>query len=820
MPDNQEHIQQDNNKTRKVEISIADTEIKNGNGDAKSEVPTREKSTFDTTSKIPRKNLENWKHFGFASPEEEQEASLKNGRVIGSYQVLRLIKYRGICETYVVKDILTNKKFILKLLPPSRVMDDEYKDRFKSAIGDIRDHIHTGVAHTRDLGSEGDLYYVITDYIQGTDVVPLTLEDWVNYEGKMPELQVKKIALQICEALQHAHSNRYSSYTHNDLKPSNILFDKDQHVMITDFITMQLVGHKFIREVIKFTLNQKRQTLSELDSDEQSKVKPEKVDRTLKINLKPRDDSFQYFISLLMKYTGIEFLLDLFKKQQPDAPVHNQDPAEEGERAESVIETYDYMSPEQKTGEPATPQSNIYSMGLIIYRMLTGRKITGGWDLPSQLGCNPAWDAIIIKCLQPKPEARYQAMEKLAKDIQTVNNKNISPVPLYAIAAIFVFVFGAVMYEYRDHLIVIPKSDKVVPKVNENQRKPVVPVATGHTDKPESFLYLFNVRPAGAGLKIYRPDKTQVHLVKALRPSGVKFELKPGKYMVEVDGENCEPFKTELELDDQEFEVMLEPQLHDLNGVKTYSFLKNLKNPRLGFPWVVPDLNIVMLPIDPGVLPGGAPATGKTISRTFWIAKFEITQKQYKAIMWKNPSLFEYSINNPVDNISWNDAMEFCRRLTEREAKAKRLMAGYEYRLPTEVEWEYVCRAGSEDNPNFEKNIKWLRDHAWFVGNSKESTYPPGMKPPNPWGIYDMQGNVAEWCLNADDVTETSDTDTNNELQDSKYVLRGGSWKSLPDECSFTAKKEMKTPEQANPTCGFRVVMAPVSTYSKRLADY
>ena len=169
-----------------------------------------------------------------------------------------------------------------------------------------------------------------------------------------------------------------------------------------------------------------------------------------------------------------------------------------------------------------------------------------------------------------------------------------------------------------------------------------------------------------------------------------------------------------------------------------------------------------------------------TLTHPFYMGIYEVTQAQYEAVMGVNPS-HTRGEQNPVEFVSWNQAVKFCQRLSEKTGKS--------VRLPTEAEWEYACRAGTTTPWFWGDNARDVGYYAWYKGNAGELnlTHPVGKKHPNPWGLYDMIGNVWELCSDGDsigyNINDTVDP-TGNKDNPGIKVPRGGSMNFGPErEC-------------------------------------
>ncbi len=200
------------------------------------------------------------------------------------------------------------------------------------------------------------------------------------------------------------------------------------------------------------------------------------------------------------------------------------------------------------------------------------------------------------------------------------------------------------------------------------------------------------------------------------------------------------------------------------------------------------------------------------LTTSFKMGVHEVTQAQYEQVMGVNPSEFKGAAN-PVEKVSWKDAIEFCRKLSDLPAEKA---AGNVYRLPTEAEWEYACRAGTKTKYSFGDDDADLDAYDWFGNNSDGTTHPVGSKQPNPWGLYDMHGNVEEWCQDwygdypsgsVTDPTGPPKGDPTGASWGSFRVLRGGAWDYSAEDCP-SASRGGSYPSYRSGNFGFRIVLS------------
>jgi formylglycine-generating enzyme required for sulfatase activity len=217
---------------------------------------------------------------------------------------------------------------------------------------------------------------------------------------------------------------------------------------------------------------------------------------------------------------------------------------------------------------------------------------------------------------------------------------------------------------------------------------------------------------------------------------------------------------------------------------------------------------------EPGRHADEGPQTSVTISHGFWMGKHEVTQAEYLAVVGSNPSQFTGNSNLPVETVSFPAATNYCALLTARELAAGRIPPGTQYRLPTEAEWEFAAGAGTSTRFSYgeDPGATNLTNYAWYSANSGATTHPVEQKAPNPWGLYDMEGNVYEWCSDwvgayPGGFATDPQGPTSNAI--GVKIIRGGAWDEFESNCRSAERNSFGVhPLLTDSILGFRVVLA------------
>jgi serine/threonine protein kinase len=633
-------------------------------------------------------------------------------KTIGDYHILESIAAGGMGQVYLVENVHHKKRYALKILPDELGQDANFRKRFFDEARVMSELNHPGIVRVHHMGEHEGIYYLVMDYVEGPHGKPCSLHTKLAQSPNRRLDQEAALACvsEICLALGYAHQR---GIVHRDIKPANILMNQDGQFQITDFGLAKAIGTEFI-------MSQVHSTMASLGDQP-----------TIAENARRAVGS-------------------------------DAESSRRSSGATGILGTYDYMSPEQREpGAVVDQRSDIYSLGLMIYRILTGKRLMGMAKPPSRMvqGLSPVWDKIVETCLEENPSERYQDVNALFQDL----NPLLTPIA--------------------------QKSVNLVPQKQAGQTDN--PAYTIAGDKAASTE---NVQHASKG-------KHAVFAVIAL----VLVFFVVAKVIQKKTGKSIIPTYIKSP----------ESRSQQPSPKPTSSQAARDSSPTSGVNWQVPALGLELAYVAPGSFQMGSndendkekPVHTVRISQGYWMGKHEVTQQQYQSIMGSNPSYCK-GARNPVENVSWNDSVLFCKKLTDQERGAGRLPGGFEYRLPTEAEWEYAARGGSSGHSTEYAGSNSSDDVAWHGGNSESKTHPVGQKLVNELGLYDMSGNVWEWCHDwYGDYSSGSQTDPAGPGAGSSRVHRSGSW-IIKASYSRVVHREYVSPTTGLNDLGFRVALA------------
>jgi eukaryotic-like serine/threonine-protein kinase len=564
--------------------------------------------------------------------DNDQPDLLPAGHRIAGHVVTRLLGRGAMGDVYEVVHEETGESYALKLLNEEMRERASMVERFRkeAEVMSVLDHPH--IAKVDASGLEGKRHWLRVELLgvqeRGEEIT--TLGDYIRYRGgRLPQQEVLECLRQFLDALRYAHGR---GIIHRDLKPANILMHAGG-MKIADFGIVAAVGEEWLRTQVEKTVAST--------------------------------------IAMGGKVNGLDL-----------GTVGNAS----GET--SLIGTFAYMSPEQKECLPATVQSDIYSLGLICFHMLTGHK-EPRFKLPSRIhdGLDPSWDKFILGTLEKEPSARHadagaalEALEKVAEAMKASSGASAAQ---------------SVQPRQPDRGEQLPREIPVAAtqgKPLRAKRQRVRPIVS----RPKSpvRLILATVLIFAVVLWLLKFWNAPEYVGTAVD----KLNLSRPPYTVHSLGMEmlwCKPGKFQMGSPASEKDRRDKEIRHKV-----------------------------------------------ILTRGFYLGKYEVTQAQWEKVMVFNPSNFRGS-SLPVEKVSWNDAMKFCEKLTQMEKAVGRLPTGHVYTLPTEAQWEYACRAGTATAYSFGDTITPKQAN---YGKNVDKTAVVGTYPANTWGFHDMHGNVWEWC--------------------------------------------------------------------------
>ena len=391
---------------------------------------------------------------------------LSPGDNIGTYKVIKPLGKGGMGFVYLVENVQIHKLYALKVLPPILSNNRIFVDRFRVEARVMADLKHPSIVNVHHIKHDSvkKLYYLVMEFISGVDSCQLTvdgkeslptfirrslgergtnnqqpatnpsdLEGLLKEKKKLDESYVLKITKQLCSALEFAHNFRGNGIIHRDLKPSNILLDLNGNAHISDFGLAKVVGSDYLKSMIDRSMRltipgnytPPNMSLGEMKTIPENDSSSPPSSYALRASADKSDLRSSTSGSGGTTGTGLRS-----SELRPSTA------------AGSLIGTYEYMSPEQQEGEEASFQSDIYSLGLIVYQMLTGSKAKGNFKLPSEYGVSKYWDIIISRSLKSDPVDRFNSVSEIIVLLQNITNENKVNIHKYkrffAVAAVII----------------------------------------------------------------------------------------------------------------------------------------------------------------------------------------------------------------------------------------------------------------------------------------------------------------------------------------------------------------------------------------------
>jgi formylglycine-generating enzyme required for sulfatase activity/predicted Ser/Thr protein kinase len=727
-------------------------------------------------------------------------------------EILELLGQGGMGAVYKARQPGLERLVALKVLPPGIGSGAAFAERFKREARSLARLNHPNIVAVYDFGEAAGLYYFVMEYVDGVN-----LRQMERTERLAPR-EALGIVVQVCEALQYAHDE---GIVHRDIKPENILLDKKGRVKIADFGLAKLLA----KAPTDFTLTHPDQRMGT-----PAYMAPEQVEHPAEVD--QRADIYSLGVVFYEMLTGE---LPLGRFQAPSQMVHvdvrldevvlktlEKEPARRYQHASQVKTDVEEISRGPQAPPAPAPAAaavgeaegvrhrlRLPAIGLIVAGALTclGVPLILG-------GIVIAWAA--------------QGLSEGGVHMSLGFSETMILVPV-ALSGILVIVGAARMLRLKSYGLAVAAGILALLPCTLGFPVGLVMgiwalVVLRRPEVQRAFAAAQKEHEAGSGPSVAAlPDGGKGPPQAAAQQPGKGRQTRTAWIVAIVA-------------------VVIVGALLLLAAIPIVGGLVVLLlGPRLNMGPAEPpgpEEGPIEWSVPATVPPAGAPAaptaaapadltlglgggatmkmvlipTGKfmmgaaedrhavTISKPFHLGVTEVTQAQYEAVMGADPSEYK-GATTPVECVSWDDAAQFCKKLSEKTGQA--------VRLPTEAEWEYACRAGTQTEFSFGDDPSALGDYAWHGGNSGYYPHPVGQKKPNAWGLYDMHGNVHEWCADwYGEYPKGPVTDPSGPASGTVRVLRGGSW-GYDDPVNFRcACRQVSAPTDRFRRNGFRVVVS------------
>ena len=787
--------------------------------------------------------------------EIDRELVLLRKALSGKYEITKKLGEGGMASVYLAREIALEREVAIKLLPQSYLRDKQFIARFKREAQVAANLEHPHIVRIYQIGEEENLVYFVMSYIPGG-----SLTDQIDKRGALPVDEIVQWGMDVCSALGYAHDH---GVIHRDLKPDNIMLDKSKRAVVMDYGIAragQGTGLTQTGAVIGTPQFMSPEQARGIDLDSRSDI------YSMGLVL------YQMATATLpFKATDAASLMYMHVHEAPEPPdVRNKNvPA----WLRDIILKCLAKNPDDRFSHAkelrlalAEHKAPDITEKTIIQRRMQARKSKTGIWIAAAIVVIAAAAAGWFWWSSQKPAEQVSRHAETPVQKAPEQQPQQAPVQPQVSADDLAFqqaemidtkqAFSTYLDKYPEGSHADAAKEKITAfdeeaRLSEEERQ------AAEKKRKEEQARLAKERKAEEASKqeaaARLDDDAYQGAVTANTAQAYTLYLQSyptGRHVGEareklagLNQQAAEQQKAQADemakRDDEAFRIAMNSNTKDSYSTYLISypsgkhvgeakkqivgieekeqFEVNIKNE-------LASLSITMVSVPGGSFRMGSNTGGKdekpvrnvTVSG-FSMSTTEVTQAQYQPVMKDNPSFHKLDDNCPVEKVEFRDAITFCNKLSEKLGlePCYNLSSGAcdmtknGFRLPTEAEWEFACRAGTGSEYNIGAGESALSRAGWYASNSGEKTRPVGQKTPNSLGLYDLHGNVWEWTNDwyseRSYEVDKNTTDPTGVPSGKERVLRGGSWLDYPKDCT-SSKRRKYDPDKNYSDIGFRIV--------------